>query len=67
MKIRPTCPCCSNTMLHHVDNKREYWFCRYCWQEMPDLQRVNNYQVSRLHQLIGLSANLERVTEAVPA
>ncbi|NJM58407.1 MAG: hypothetical protein HC857_14610 [Synechococcales cyanobacterium RU_4_20] len=30
-----SCPCCHNTMLHHVRSDRTYWFCRTCWQEMP--------------------------------
>ena len=31
------CPCCSNTLLHHFGDRREYWFCRHCWSEMPNL------------------------------
>ncbi|WP_026102446.1 hypothetical protein [Pleurocapsa sp. PCC 7319] len=61
MKINPTCPCCSNVMLHHIDNKREYWFCRYCWQEMPDLRKVDNLQKNRRPQIVTLSANLEKL------
>ncbi|MEM8719073.1 MAG: hypothetical protein AAGE84_07155 [Cyanobacteria bacterium P01_G01_bin.39] len=32
------CPCCSSPLLHHVSNHGEYWFCRHCWQEMPDVE-----------------------------
>lgn len=35
-----TCPCCSTPLLHHFGNHREYWFCRHCWQEIPQL-RIN--------------------------
>jgi len=34
------CPCCSNRMLRHVRNHQIHWFCRQCWQEMPDLNNV---------------------------
>ena len=48
------CPCCSNTLLHHFSNHREYWFCRHCWQEMPsfDIQQENRTPI------VNLSANL---------
>jgi primosomal protein N' len=32
-----TCPCCSDQMLRHVRANQTYWFCRHCWQEMPNL------------------------------
>ena len=35
---KPICPCCFNTMLHHISNHGDYWFYRSCWQKMPDLQ-----------------------------
>ena len=54
-------------MLHHIENKREYWFCRYCWQEMPDLEGINNIQKNRLHQIVSLSTNLQEVMPLVPA
>ncbi|MEL6786933.1 MAG: hypothetical protein AAFO76_05875 [Cyanobacteria bacterium J06607_15] len=38
MSISVECPCCRSILLHHVSNRREYWFCRHCWQEMPDLE-----------------------------
>ncbi|MEH1946052.1 MAG: hypothetical protein V7K77_03525 [Nostoc sp.] len=31
------CPCCSNQMLRHIRLQETYWFCRHCWQEMPNL------------------------------
>ena len=38
MNVLTICPCCSTPMLHHYGNHREYWFCRNCWQEMPDIE-----------------------------
>lgn len=32
------CPCCSHSMLRHIRHQRIYWFCRTCWQEMPNFQ-----------------------------
>ena len=37
MKTTIYCPCCSSVMLHCLSHKKEYWFCRNCWQEMPNL------------------------------
>lgn len=33
-----TCPCCSDTLLHHFDHGALYWFCRSCWAEMPSVE-----------------------------
>ncbi|MEM7759853.1 MAG: hypothetical protein AAF298_17240 [Cyanobacteria bacterium P01_A01_bin.40] len=41
------CPCCSSPLLHHVSNHGEYWFCRHCWQEMPDLELKQEKRVPR--------------------
>jgi uncharacterized protein YbaR (Trm112 family) len=30
------CPCCRDKLMRHASNNRIYWFCRYCWQEMPN-------------------------------
>lgn len=40
MNILTTCPCCSGTMLHHIGHHRDFWFCRNCWSEMPNLDGV---------------------------
>ena len=40
MKTYAVCPCCSNKLMHHISNHRDYWFCRSCWQEMPPLKMV---------------------------
>lgn len=31
------CPCCDHQMLRYISGSHSYWFCRYCWQEMPEL------------------------------
>jgi hypothetical protein len=35
----PYCPCCSDSLLHHLRGTESYWFCRSCWQEMPVLTK----------------------------
>jgi hypothetical protein len=30
------CPCCSSQLLRHARHSGIYWFCSYCWQEMPN-------------------------------
>ena len=60
MNTLTICPCCSNTMLHYINNRRDYWFCRNCWQEMPNLNSVeklgcNNGQNRILNLSIGLN------------
>ena len=32
-----TCPCCSDTLLRHINSKGIYWYCCHCRQEMPSL------------------------------
>jgi hypothetical protein len=32
-----TCPCCSHVLLRHIRSHEVYWFCRNCWQEMPEM------------------------------
>ena len=29
------CPCCSNSMVRHIQHQNVHWFCRSCWQTMP--------------------------------
>ncbi len=35
MTTRHLCPCCSNTLLRHLDHGELYWRCSHCWQTMP--------------------------------
>ncbi len=30
------CPCCYRPMIQHFRHRQTVWFCRHCWQEMPD-------------------------------
>lgn len=48
------CPCCSSPLLHHVNSRGEYWFCRHCWQEMPDveLKQERKVQSHRKNSLV---------------
>ena len=51
------CPCCGTILLRHINRDRQYWFCRYCWQEMPnfDSLRIINFQVNvKVEELIYL-------------
>ena len=57
MRTLTVCPCCSTPMLHHLKHGREYWFCRHCWQEMPDLEATPP-QAHRLSKIINLSPKL---------
>lgn len=45
------CPCCSNTLLKHWEQKKAYWYCGSCRQEMPNLELtdlVKHYQQKRV-------------------
>lgn len=50
------CPCCSHTMLRHIRSNQIYWFCRNCWQEMPNFEQKGN--ISMLVNLSTLSSTL---------
>ncbi len=41
----PNCPCCSDSLLHHIRGAESYWFCRSCWQEMPVLTQRHTAEV----------------------
>ena len=62
-KIRSTiCPCCSNVMLRHFRRYRVYWFCRSCWQEMPDLTLVAKKNHLRKDRPISRSVDFKRLS-----
>ncbi len=42
------CPCCSDTLLRHVNGKGLYWYCCSCHQEMPSLSGNLSYQAKQL-------------------
>jgi hypothetical protein len=58
MNILTVCPCCNNRMLHHLAHHRSYWFCRHCWQEMPNLSDRIERKCDRTYSLADLSLNL---------
>lgn len=63
MKIVATCPCCSRTMIRHLNHQRMYWFCRHCWQEMPDLTAVERIGLSHNYKSFNLSFNLKKINK----
>jgi len=38
-----TCPSCSDIMTRHLYHGKIYWFCRNCWQRLPEpyMEQVN--------------------------
>jgi hypothetical protein len=43
----PYCPCCTDSLLHHIRGSESYWFCRSCWQEMPVLTQGRTTEVPK--------------------
>ncbi|OKH32755.1 hypothetical protein NIES2119_25355 [[Phormidium ambiguum] IAM M-71] len=44
-----SCPCCSHTLLRHIRHNQIFWYCRHCWQEMPNFNSpscLSNYNQS---------------------
>lgn len=66
MRHLTICPCCSTPMLHHLEHGREYWFCRHCWQEMPDLENAH-HKAHKLSEIISLSPDLSILNHALLA
>ena len=58
MSILNICPCCSNSLLHHFGNHREYWFCRHCWSEMPNLESAKELKQKQMSNVFNLSTGL---------
>ncbi len=42
-------------MLRHFRLHKTYWFCRQCWQEMPNLSLEKNQNISSLNRAVKLS------------
>lgn len=61
MSIPNVCPCCSNPLLRHFGDRREYWFCRHCWSEMPNLETAEQPKHKQLPDIINLSTNLTKL------
>jgi diguanylate cyclase (GGDEF)-like protein len=51
MLVKHLCPCCSQPLLLHISYKRNFWFCRHCHQEMPDLESLRETQLESQHWL----------------
>ncbi len=62
MNILATCPCCSTPMIHYFYPHREAWFCRSCWQEMPNFSAQQNLQKN---VVVNLSPRLIKRTKAI--
>ncbi|WP_016872797.1 hypothetical protein ACF3DV_10395 [Chlorogloeopsis fritschii PCC 9212] len=56
MRIKHTCPCCSYTLLRHIDLKGIYWRCSHCYQEMPVYQPLQKHTVTFTNQQKMLAA-----------
>ena len=52
-------------MLHHFRDHQEYWFCRKCWQEMPNLSVIKEHHKTPQHRIVNLSANLLKRNQVV--
>ncbi len=44
------CPCCSNLMVRHFQDRQVRWFCRHCWSEMPILNSGKSEILRHLQQ-----------------
>ena len=55
MNVNSSCPCCSSSMLLHLNRRRSYWFCNHCRLEMPNL----NYEFKR-KKTVNLSSSLNK-------
>lgn len=64
MNTFAVCPCCSNTMVRQVSHYKTYWFCRSCWQEMPDLPIIREENYHRQNRLVNLSINSVKRNQA---
>ena len=53
-------------MVRHITHHREYWFCRNCWQEMPDLSIATEKNSPVKSQLINLSVSSIKLDRALP-
>ncbi len=62
MNIITICPCCSSPMIHYLHPHREAWFCRSCWQEMPNLSAKHSHYKN---QVVNLSSELVQRSKAV--
>ena len=46
-----SCPCCSNSMLRHIQSHEVHWFCRTCWVKMPLIEARSNILPTPVQEL----------------
>ena len=49
-------------MLRHFRRHKVYWFCRSCWQEMPDLLIITNNEHSWKDRPISHSVDFKKLS-----
>jgi hypothetical protein len=64
-KNQNICLCCSNSMLRHLDRDRSYWFCRHCWQEIPDRTAQRKMQINLNPLLLNSSLSPQKQYEKI--
>ncbi len=52
----PTCPCCSDTLVKHIRSREVHWFCRHCYQEMPNYDSILGNSLETAAHLIHYSS-----------
>jgi len=67
MNASNTCPCCSSPLTHHFGNHREYWFCRHCWSEMPNLEVSPRLKHRQSTKIVNLSTVFNKPNRSVLA
>lgn len=65
MSLLTLCPCCSDRMVRYIGNHKDYWFCRHCWQEMPNLEMIERQHSERSNQIVNLSVGLDKLKTTV--
>jgi hypothetical protein len=53
------CPCCSHSMIRRFRQKLVYWFCRHCWEAMPE----GNFNISLSLRSVSLVTASEELPE----
>ena len=66
MSLLTICPCCSNSMLHYLNHSRDYWFCRNCWQEMPNWNNRAKPSNSHQNKILNLSIGMSKMITPNP-
>lgn len=50
------CICCGDRLVRHLNCQRIYWFCRSCYQEMPNIYESYACTISELSQQLATSS-----------